>query len=598
MIIKQLKEETINKIAAGEVIERPVSVIKELVENALDASATTIACTIDQTGGKNYIEISDDGMGIGKGEIPIALKRHTTSKLNEDDLLDIHTFGFRGEALSSIATVSKLSLDTHHNNEAWKYDVANDEFFPSALSKGTTFKIEELFYKTPARLKFLKSDAQERSAIIDFIKRVALSHFDKSFTLNIEDKPLLNYPQTTSFEARVRQVLGEEFIKNSFTIDYKSADIQISGRASIPTYNFSNSTNFYVYINNRIVKDKLLIAAIRIAFKNLIPSGRFPMVVLFLDVNPKLVDVNVHPSKIEVRFQNENEIRELVINQLRKGFHGNANKTSTVLPQKAKEMLQWQAPEKPNLKIPLDNLGEYKASSDSPQPTFTPLKDSKQDIYETYTPEYIPSKAPIPNIEKKAITEEKVDLGVAKCQINNTYIIAENDNGLIIVDQHAAHERLVLEEIKTKIKNKGLAGQSLTIPEIIPLEEELVEQLMEAKDILKSLNFIIEKQGNNAINVRTIPQIFGGLDIATLLRDIAMNIEKYGAEIIDTEIEKIWGNIACHSSIRAGRKLRIEEMNAILRAIESTPNSGQCNHGRPTYFTMSYKDIHKLFERL
>ena len=633
MSIRVLTTNTINKIAAGEVVDRPLSVVKELVENSIDAGATEIEIEISR-GGRNFISVTDNGKGIEKNEIELALERHATSKLKEEDISNIQYLGFRGEALPSIAAVSKLKIisKAFECNEAWEIEVIGGEksnLKPTSRNVGTTIQVRDLFFSTPTRLKFLKSEASETSASIELLNKLALSRENISFKLISNDKiivdtkaqraSILDSPQ------RLEDIIGKKFIDNAIKFFIEDEEIKVYGYASIPTYNAATSLNQHFFINKRFVKDKVLSIAVKAAYRNLIPHNRFPQIALYLDIDPKFVDVNVHPTKAEVRFRDGQKIKGIIINAIRAAISKAELMNNKELANDAVRFFKPQdafytKPRENNNKFAdklfLNNenqqhglrnlmhsheaiIGEYIGLQPSESKhNDKEVSDKKKD--EKYLSDFIENEIESRNIDDSIIiSNEEYPLGFAKCQIDKTYIVAEKSGSLILVDQHAAHERLTLEKIKTQLRKGKVESQILLIPEIVELGKVLTEEIIQKKDSLKAFGLIIERNGISQILIRQVPSIFQNLDINSFVRSVAENIYLFDdIELIQQKIEEIWGNIACHSSIRAGRVLNLEEMNALLRQIEQTSFSEQCNHGRPTFIKLEMKDIRKIFERL
>ena len=593
--IKLLSEKTINQIAAGEVIERPVSVVKELVENAIDAGATRIYVEM-QNSGKNLISVSDNGCGISAEQLPLAIERHATSKLNEEDINNIQFFGFRGEALPSIGAIAKMRIlsRTGDANSAWQIQVEGgikQPITPASRDFGTTIEIRDLFCYTPTRLKFLKSDISEKIAAIDLINRFALANPGILINLKFNGKLLVDAKPVTELKQKVEEILGQEFIKNSLEFTYNKNGVQIYGFAGAPTFNHSTSNNLYVFVNSRNIKDKLIATAIRVAYINLIPQNRYPSIVLFIAVNPYEVDVNVHPTKSEVRFRDANLVKNLISDTIRSALRKTLF-TASPTPNFTNLQNYSKAPSNSNYRNIAESQSSYTASAFSANLL---ALNSRLDTNEcTALPEVQPTIS-----QPQFIEETNYPLGMAKFQIFNTYIVAESREGIIIVDQHAAHERLVLEKIKTQLQDGKIRTQVLLIPQLVELTLELVEKLLELQEEIKALGFVLERNGNSQVIIREIPVIFADLPAQDLIKDLAEMLFEYSSkEIFKNKQEEILGNFACQNSVRAGRKLNIHEMNALLREIETTPFAGQCNHGRPTYFTISLNELAKKFERI
>ncbi len=603
MTIRILPSNLVNQIAAGEVIEKPASVVKELIENSLDAGASSIEVHLSD-GGKTFIKIVDNGKGMSKDELEVAVERHATSKLPDDNLFNICFFGFRGEALPSISSVSRMSILTRRQGDenGWKINVeggVKSQVEPVACNKGTTIEVRDLFYATPARLKFLKSSSGETASCVDVVERIALANPQVSFMLYAEGKKKLFYPAGNGdlFEARMERlvaVMGKEFRENSILIDTQREGVSISGYVSLPTLNKANSLSQFLFVNNRVVRDKLLLGAIKGAYSDVLASGRYPMCALFFDVSPQDVDVNVHPTKAEVRFYDNNLVRGLLVSSIKNALARASGKTSNTL-----DLSQIARVEE----VPFDeNL-----SFNEPQ-VYNPA--IKLGNYQSFAYGGSKRQADLPDLEYKfSVKTEDVDysniaqeeigaLGLAKAQINDTYIIAQTPDSLIIVDQHAAHERIVMEKLKAGLEAKNQAAQILLIPEIVDLSMSEKNKLLSASDDLAKLGLEIEEFGTTAVLVRSTPALLGEVDAKALVKDLAEQIVEWGSGFdLKEKLHLVCATFACHGSVRAGRRLNIEEMNKLLRDMEKTPHSGQCNHGRPTYVELKMKDIAHLFDR-
>lgn len=600
MKIKFLQTSTINRIAAGEVIERPASVVKELVENAIDAGATNIDIALEQSG-KNLILISDNGSGMPAEDLSAAVERHATSKLNEEDLLDIHTFGFRGEALPSIGAISRMSITSivKGSERAYRIEVIGGEkskVQPAVLREGTRIEIRDLFFATPARLKFLKTDRTELSASLDLVKKIALAHPSINFTLTHDGKELLKLKSRNEKRQRFIDIIGEDFIGNSALLEFTDQDISISGYVGIPTFNRAAAEDQFFFVNNRPVRDKILSVALRVAYQDYLARDRHPVAAIFLQINPKLVDVNVHPAKSEVRFHDTGLIRNLLINAIKNALSAASHRTSTTIAGNA--------------------IGYFNPATLTPS-RFTAYKEAepgarkepvtKVSLFEqpasSYKQQPLISIAPVTRPEEEAvqITTEpgNYPLGVAKAQLHNTYIVSQTSNTIIIVDQHAAHERLGYEKIKQTIEANGLIKQRLLTPEIVELpDEKRASAIFEQKEQLSKLGLTVERFGDKGVIVTEVPSLLGEVNASALINDLGDNLVEMGENIKLRElIEHVTETYACHYSIRAGKRLGTVEMNELLRQMEKTPFSGQCNHGRPTYIELKLKDIEKLFGR-
>ncbi len=598
MSIRILPSNLVNQIAAGEVVERPASVVKELVENAIDAGAKSIEVRLID-GGKALISVTDDGKGMSADELPLAVERHATSKLPDDNLFNINFFGFRGEALPSIASVARLTIvsRTKEADSAWKINVdggCKSEVCPAAHPKGTRIEVRDLFYATPARLKFLKASNSETAQCVDILNRIALANADVSFYLYDGDRKKVSLPACNGdlFESRLERlaaVMGRDFAGNSILINAEREGIKITGYSSLPTLNKANSLSQFLFVNNRPVRDKLLLGAVKGAYQDVLASGRYPVCALFIDVAPKDVDVNVHPTKAEVRFYDAASVRSLLVGAIRNGLNLHANRSSNVL-----------------------NLSELVADQ---VPDFCSCEDNKLEegkpnyVYQSKPGFFSSRQVVLPELEHKLsvrvepqedISYENVgELGVAKAQFHDTYIISQTQDSIIITDQHAAHERIVMERLKESLYKKSKpASQILLIPEVIDLDAVEKNRLLAVASELSKFGLLLEEFGTTAVIVREIPALLGNCDVHALIHDIAEQIAEWGTGFeLGEKLHLICATIACHGSVRAGRKLNIDEMNKLLRDMEHTPHSGQCNHGRPTYVRLKISDIAHLFDR-
>jgi DNA mismatch repair protein MutL len=605
MPIRQLDSAVINRIAAGEVVERPASVVKELVENALDAGARRIEVQSDG-GGRRLISVTDDGDGMSAADLALAVERHATSKLPEDDLMAIRTLGFRGEALPSIGAVARLSITTRHAGEphAWSIAVdggAKSAIKPGALNAGTRVEVRDLFYATPARLKFLKTDRTEAEAIRDVVRRLAMSRPDVAFTLAGEERVPATWPAVLPGAAgllsRLGDVLGSEFRANAVAVQGGREGLVVEGYAALPTLSRANALGQYLFVNGRPVRDKLLLGAVRGAYADYLPRDRHPIVVLFVTVEPRDVDVNVHPAKAEVRFRDAGLVRASIVRSLQEALGREAHRAATgdgaavaafrpgALPRSGWD---WRAsPASP---------GAASAWSAAP-PTDGALArapgfaEAVQTVFDAGAP------AAPPDAELAA---ELIDhpLGAARAQIHDTYIVAQTRDGIVVVDQHAAHERIVYERMKAALKQTGVGRQILLIPEIVELEAPDVERVIARADELARYGLVVESFGPGAIAVRETPSMLGEIDVGALIRDLAEHLAEWDETLpLERRLMHVAATMACHGSVRAGRRLRADEMNALLREMETTPNAGQCNHGRPTYVELKLSDIERLFGR-
>jgi len=594
--VKRLEESVVNRIAAGEVIERPASVIKELVENAVDAGADRIEI-VTAHGGKTLIRVTDNGHGMTRENLSLAIERHCTSKLG-DDLMDIRSLGFRGEALPSVGSVSRLAITTRVQNsdEAWQIKVSGGKIdipYPAALSGGTVVEVTDLFYATPARLKFLKSDRAETNAITEVFKRLAIAFPHIRFSISGSDRSAIDYP-TTDFFGRLSQVLGKEFGENSLEIEAQREGVQLSGFASIPTYHRGNAQQQYFFVNGRPVKDKALLGAIRGAYMDFLPGGRHAVCALFLDLDPHLVDVNVHPAKADVRFRDPGLVRGLLVGALKQAISGNGPLTSKAGADAMMNAFRpGSATHGHNPPMP-----SGAAFSDFARPLDQPQENRHGNFRESQA-NFVDASYQSGQVSPAPAQEDIVEypLGSARAQLHKNYIVAQTGKGLVIVDQHAAHERIVYEKLKSGISD-GMTSQLLLVPEIIDLPEEDVNRLSGFAAEFEKLGLELEAFGPGAVAVRGTPALLGETNVQRLIRDLADEVSEWGsAEGLMERLEYVAATMACHGSVRSGRILKAEEMNALLREMETTPNSGQCNHGRPTFIELDLKDIERLFGR-
>jgi DNA mismatch repair protein MutL len=605
MTIRVLPPTLVNRIAAGEVIERPASAVKELVENAIDAGSTRIDITLEQAG-KNLITVQDNGKGMTKEELALAVQRHATSKLPSDDLLDIRYLGFRGEALPSIASVSRMKITTRTKDaeSAWTLSVEGGDvgdIEPAALASGTRIEVRDLFYATPARLKFLKSDRTEVQQIVDIVSRLSMAHPEVAFSLSSEGKTLLKAAEAQGEGhqarlSRLRDTMGKLFTENAMVIDSKRDAIALTGFAGLPTFNRGTSAEQYLFVNNRPVRDKLMLGALRGAYRDFMSHDRHPVVVLFLHVPPEEVDVNVHPAKAEVRFRDVNAIRGMMIGAIRHSLSEAGFRASTSV---AEQTLQSFTPvyDVPRYAGHSGNGGGYNGGMtlrEAAHRSYEPMESVGSLLTEAMLPPLAKPAEQLHNSPDYTL----YPLGAARAQLHQTYIVAETVDGLVIVDQHAAHERLVHERMKASMAQEGIARQKLLIPEVVELDEATMECLLSHSEALLALGLVMESFGPGTVVVRETPAILGEVDVHALVRELADNIREGGEAVaLKERIEHLSGTMACHGSVRAGRALSLGEMNALLRQMEQTPFSGQCNHGRPTYIELKRKDIERLFGR-
>ncbi|WP_339772943.1 DNA mismatch repair endonuclease MutL [uncultured Pseudosulfitobacter sp.] len=600
-VIRQLDEGAINRIAAGEVVERPASAVKELVENALDAGARRVTIDIAD-GGKTLIRVTDDGCGIAGNDLALALSRHATSKIDGSDLLNIHTFGFRGEALPSLGAVGRLSIASRvPGAEAFQIKVdggAMGKVRPVALNAGTVVTLGDLFYATPARLKFMRTDRAEAQAITDIIKRLAMAEPFVRFELRdiSNDSPRTVFVAEAQsgdmFDAlhgRLATVLGREFADNSLAIDAERDGLHLTGYAALPTYSRGSAVAQYLFVNGRPVRDKLLVGALRGAYFDFLSRDRHPAAALFLDCDPTLVDVNVHPAKSEVRFRDPALARGLIVSALRHALAGAGHRASSTV---AGGVIEAMRPEGTDAGAPRVYQMDRPSLGLRAAPYQTPQHSGFAEMARDYSGQVA---APAPVAESDP---QDLPLGTARGQVHENYIIAQTATGMVIVDQHAAHERLVYEKLKRQMADNGVAAQALLIPEIVELSDGDCARLLELADDLARLGLGIEAFGGGAIAVRETPAILGEVNAEAMIKDILDELDDMGSsQTVQARIEAILSRVACHGSIRSGRWMRAEEMNALLREMEATPHSGQCNHGRPTYVELKLADIERLFGR-
>ena len=611
MPIRQLDPAVINRIAAGEVVERPASVVKELVENALDAGATRIE-VFTEGGGRRRITVTDDGCGMTRADLALAVERHATSKLADDDLLAIRTLGFRGEALPSIGAVARLAITTRQADEphAWSIAVeggAKSEVKPAALAHGTRVEVRDLFHTTPARLKFLKTERTEAEAIRDVVRKLAMSRPDVAFTLAGEERAPVNYPAAlpgTGRLSRLAAVLGADFAANAIEVRGGREGLAIEGFAGLPTLSRANALGQYLFVNGRPVRDKLMLGAVRAAYADYLPRDRHPIVALFVAIDLREVDVNVHPAKAEVRFRDAGLVRASIVRALNDALARGAGRAATTGGAATIAALRgaggapprgwdWRrSPARPNLSAAAAALATAGATAlDTLAPHFA---EAAQAAFDVGAP---PADASVQPAEA-AVEALDRPLGAARAQLHETYIVAQTRDGVVIVDQHAAHERIVYERMKAQLSASGIARQALLIPEIVELDEADVARLLARADELARYGLIIESFGPGAVAVRETPALLGQVDAQALVRDLAEHMAEWDEALpLERRLLMVAATMACHGSVRAGRRLRPEEMNALLREMEETPNAGQCNHGRPTYVELKLSDIERLFGR-
>jgi DNA mismatch repair protein MutL len=602
MPVRQLEPGIINRIAAGEVVERPASVVKELVENALDAGATRVDILTDG-GGRRLIRITDDGSGMTRDDLALSVERHATSKLPDDDLMAISTLGFRGEALPSIGSVARLGIVTRHASEPHAWAIAVDagtksEVKPAALTEGTRVEVRDLFYATPARLKFLKVDRTESEAIRDVVRRLAMSRPDVSFTLAGEERAPVTWaaalPDASGRLARLGDILGADFRQNAVEVAGGREGLHIEGYAGLPTFSRANSLSQYLFVNGRSVRDKLLVGAVRGAYADYLPRDRYPVVALFVTLDARELDVNVHPAKTEVRFRDAGLVRSLIVRSLQEALGRDSSRAATTGGAATVSAFRPNTSPRRNWDWRVSPARGGLSSVAMGAAAMAGLAEAAQAAFDVGAPS---ADARVNNIEP---TPDLIDkpLGAARAQVHETYIVSQTRDGIVVVDQHAAHERLVYERMKAALEKTGVARQILLIPEVVELDEADVGRLTERADELARYGLVLEAFGPGAVAVRETPSMLGEMDAGAFVRDLAEHMAEWSESLpLERRLMHVAATMACHGSVRAGRRLKPEEMNALLREMEVTPNSGQCNHGRPTYVELKLSDIERLFGR-
>ncbi len=580
MPIRQLSQVEINRIAAGEVIERPASAIKELVENAIDAGASSIE-VIAQNGGLSFLRVSDDGCGMEEADLALCVERHATSKLAAGNLHDIRTLGFRGEALPSLGAVGRLRIVTKQPGTAPGCEISveagkKSAVKPAAARTGTVVEVHGLFHATPARLKFMKSERAENAAIADVVKRLALASPQTGFSLTVGERASLTLARAqpadeNAVRQRLSRIMGREFAEGSEPVRLEREGFSITGFAGRPTLNRPDASLQYLFVNGRPVKDRLLLSAVRGAYRDLVPRGRYPLAALFLTVPVEAVDVNVHPAKAEVRFREASLVRSLLFSALMEALRRGAS----VPAGPARRLSSFAAPGPEGM--------QYEAPVRAAQQPFAPAPNGFADEQRPFV----------------SAAEERGEepLGAARAQLHKTYIVSETADGIVLVDQHAAHERIVYEKLKAALAGGRIARQLLLIPEIVELPEEDAGALLEYRGKLADSGLVIESFGPGAVIVRETPALLGHCDLQSLIRDLVQELGESEAGSVEARLNAICATMACHGSVRAGRPMRLDEMNALLREMEATPNTAQCNHGRPTYVELSRAELERLFER-
>jgi DNA mismatch repair protein MutL len=590
-VIRQLDESAINRIAAGEVLERPASAVKELIENSIDAGATRIEVVIAD-GGKTLIRVSDDGCGMAADDLPLALSRHATSKIDGSDLLNITSFGFRGEALASLGAVGRLLITSRIIGDgAHSIAVSGgriSDVRPAALTAGTVVELRDMFYATPARLKFLRTDRAEAQAVADVVKRLAMAEPFVTFILRDtsggDNRTMFRADAQSGdlFDAlhgRLQTVLGRDFADNALRIDAERDGFHLTGYAALPTYSRGAAVAQFLFVNGRPVRDKMLLGALRAAYMDVLSRDRHPVAALFVDCDPTLVDVNVHPAKSEVRFRDPGTVRGLIVSGLRHALAGAGHRASSTVADATLGAMQPQHVAARVYQMDRPSFSARSLTFQAQAPGFAEMQSARVE----------------PPVDE---TTADLPLGAARAQVHENYIIAQTATGIVIVDGHAAHERLVYEKLKSQMAVNGVAAQALLIPEIVELSDHETAALLDIAGDLARLGLTIEPFGGNAIAVRETPAILGEINAAAMLRDILDELADQGdSASVQARVEAILSRVACHGSIRSGRRMQAAEMNALLREMEATPHSGQCNHGRPTYVELKLSDIERLFGR-
>jgi len=605
MTIRRLPETLVNQIAAGEVVERPASALKELVENALDAGGRNIDIQL-RDGGRTLISVTDDGRGMTADELRLAVERHATSKLPDDDLVHIKSLGFRGEALPSIGAVARLSITSRveGGDSAWTLSVEGGKLSdvqPAAHPQGTRVEIRDLFFATPARLKFLKAPRTELGHATEIIKRLAMAHPGVGFTLSDGTRTVIRYAPAqgdlfTQRLDRLGAIMGREFSDNALLVEAEREGIRLTGHIGLPTFNRGNALQQYMFVNGRPVKDKLFFGAVRGAYRDFLAHDRYPYIALYLEIPPDQVDVNVHPAKTEVRFRDAGLVRGLIVSALKHALADAGHRASTTVSDAALGAVQQGGGFASYQSRPFPQGGGYSSAG----PSYSGMADRANafqaplhnfDMTPTARSEQQPWSA-------TETVEQDYPLGVARAQLHETYIVSQTADGIVVVDQHAAHERIVYERMKQALDEGGIKRQGLLLPEVVELDEPSAARLGKRLDELLELGLVIETFGEGAVVVREVPAMLGQSDVQKLIKDLADDLAEWGEVLsLHEKLADVASTMACHGSVRAGRRLNADEMNALLREMEATPHSGQCNHGRPTYVELKLSDIEKLFGR-
>ena len=598
-IIRQLDETTANRIAAGEVVERPASAVKELVENALDAGATRIDISIED-GGKRLIRVTDDGCGMTPDDLPLAMSRHATSKIDGSDLLAINSFGFRGEALPSLGAVGRLTITSRAQGaEGAEITVAGGKIAPvrpAAANRGTVVELRDLFFATPARLKFMRTERAETQAVAETVRRLSMAEPWVGFSLTADGREIFRADAEQgelfgALQARLSRVMGRDFIDNTIILDAERDGLTLTGFAALPTYSRGAAVAQHLYVNGRPVRDKLLTGALRAGYMDVLTSGRHPAAVLYLTCDPQLVDVNVHPAKAEVRFRDPTAARGLIVSALRHGLANAGHRASSTVGDATLAAFQPETTPPSGRSYQMDyrpSPGAIRSSYVAQAPTIDALPELDAGFAE----------APSARFEDVTPGPTTAPLGAARAQVHENYIIAQTEDGMVIIDQHAAHERLVYERLKAQVEAKGIASQALLIPEIVELSASDAARILSIADELADLGLVIESFGAGAIAVQEAPAMLTRLNAKALIRDILDDLDDQGSsDRLRARIDAVLSSMACHGSVRSGRRMSADEMNALLREMERTPRSGQCNHGRPTWVKLKLSDIERLFGR-
>jgi DNA mismatch repair protein MutL len=623
MPVRSLPDHLVNRIAAGEVVERPASVARELVENALDAGASHIIVTLSH-GGKSLLQVDDNGSGMSAQDLALCVERHATSKLDSDDLVHITTLGFRGEALPSIGAVAHLTIQTRHQGDetGWELDVTHGrkgEVRPCPRHQGTVITVKDLFARLPARQKFLKGDRAEASAIHDAVKRLAMAHPATRFTIRHDDKTYADYlpgDGKAGFQRRLGDILGCDFMDNAGEVHLEREGLALSGFLSLPTYHRATAKDLYFFVNGRAVRDKLLYGTVRAAYRDVLTRERHPVVALYLDIAPPLVDVNVHPAKAEVRFRDAAHVRALLISAMQNALHQCGQTSASTMAHKA--LAAFRVGDTTN-GIPPSRYNPHASKAHKPYDPSRGFGETPQSSYQSAPSSRQPFKPPRqlshealaqPSVNRSAYArhEEEEDtarqnalqqpLGAPLAQIHDTFILSQTEEALILIDQHAAHERIVYEKLKTQLATHGVASQMLLIPDVVEIEDDALHRLLAHQDSLARLGLVLEAFGQRAVLVRETPALLGEVDCKALLQDLADELAEWqGSNRLEERLHEVASTMACHGSIRAGRRMKPEEMHALLRQMESTTSSAQCNHGRPTWIELRHHDLERLFGR-